>query len=81
MTTKNRCRIAAATIAVALLATVCVALLVWHHIRELEADNKILFEAVVEEDEIIHRKYVTCEQYLADPVVKRIANAGKRGPK
>lgn len=76
--TRNRCRVAAAVLAVLFLAGAYAVLLTWHYIEGLKADNRILFEAVVEEDEIIHRKFVTCEQLLADPVVKRIMSAGKR---
>lgn len=76
--TRYRCRVAAAVLTVLFLAEVYGVLLTLNYIEGLKADNRILFEAVVEEDVIIHRKYVTCEQFLADPVVKRIVSAGKR---
>lgn len=81
LTIRNRARVWAAVIVVLLVAAIYAVLLTWHYIEGLKADNKILFEAVVEQDEIIHRKYFSCEKLLADPVVKRIMSAGKRRAK
>lgn len=75
---RNRCRIAAAVVVVASLAATYAALTTYWYIKGIRADNKLLYEALVEQDAVLRGKYTTCERFLSDPVIKRNLNAARR---
>lgn len=75
MQVRNRCRLVAAAVFVLCIVVVYAAALLVYYINGIRADNRMLYEVVVEQQEYIRGKGLTCERLLDDPVVGRIMKA------